>query len=416
MNETLSFLYSLRNRGSSFGIDRMAKFVKLLGNPHLGFPVIHVAGTNGKGSVCAMLDSIYRANGYKVGLFSSPHLIELGERIRINGENITEEEINQWVEQIKPIAQKMEEDESENHPTFFEFMTAIAFLNFQKQGVDLAIIETGLGGRLDSTNVVIPELSIITSISKDHCAILGDTLEEITGEKAGIIKKEIPVLIGDLPNCSVEVVEQVAVQQNSELYSIDRFLKEERPQTNLQGSYQRANAALALRGSEILREQFPVEDDLVSKGLNQVSLQGRWQIIEGPPRVILDACHNSGGAICLRENLAALPEKPEIWLGVLGEDRAKEIIDVVLDFASSVILFEVEQPRACTVDYLRSLIPHSFKGQVIDLNLEKARDKLKNSRSNGTILVTGSIYLIGDILRVLTEQDLYQNTNWNDLF
>ena len=394
----------------------MAKFVKLLGNPHLGFPVIHVAGTNGKGSVCAMLDSIYRANGYKVGLFSSPHLIELGERIRINGENITEEEINQWVEQIKPIAQKMEEDESENHPTFFEFMTAIAFLNFQKQGVDLAIIETGLGGRLDSTNVVIPELSIITSISKDHCAILGDTLEEITGEKAGIIKKEIPVLIGDLPNCSVEVVEQVAVQQNSELYSIDRFLKEERPQTNLQGSYQRANAALALRGSEILREQFPVEDDLVSKGLNQVSLQGRWQIIEGPPRVILDACHNSGGAICLRENLAALPEKPEIWLGVLGEDRAKEIIDVVLDFASSVILFEVEQPRACTVDYLRSLIPHSFKGQVIDLNLEKARDKLKNSRSNGTILVTGSIYLIGDILRVLTEQDLHQKTNWNDLF
>ena len=394
----------------------MAKFVKLLGNPHLGFPVIHVAGTNGKGSVCAMLDSIYRANGYKVGLFSSPHLIELGERIRINGENITEEEINQWVEQIKPIAQKMEEDESENHPTFFEFMTAIAFLNFQKQGVDLAIIETGLGGRLDSTNVVIPELSIITSISKDHCAILGDTLEEITGEKAGIIKKETPVLIGDLPNCSVEVVEQVAVQQNSELYSIDRFLKEERPQTNLQGSYQRANAALALRGSEILREQFPVEDDLVSKGLNQVSLQGRWQIIEGPPRVILDACHNSGGAICLRENLAALPEKPEIWLGVLGEDRAKEIIDVVLDFASSVILFEVEQPRACTVDYLRSLIPHSFKGQVIDLNLEKARDKLKNSRSNGTILVTGSIYLIGDILRVLTEQDLHQKTNWNDLF
>ena len=394
----------------------MSKFVKLLGNPHLGFPVIHVAGTNGKGSVCAMLDSIYRANGYKVGLFSSPHLIELGERIRINGENITEAEINQWVEQIKPIAQKMEEDESENHPTFFEFMTAIAFLNFQKQGVDLAIIETGLGGRLDSTNVVIPELSIITSISKDHCAILGDTLEEITGEKAGIIKKETPVLIGDLPNCSVEVVEQVAVQQNSELYSIDRFLKEERPQTNLQGSYQRANAALALRGSEILREQFPVENDLVSKGLNQVSLQGRWQIIEGPPRVILDACHNSGGAICLRENLAALPEKPEIWLGVLGEDRAKEIIDVVLDFASSVILFEVEQPRACTVDYLRSLIPHSFRGQVIDLNLEKAREKLKNSRSNGTILVTGSIYLIGDILRVLTEQDLHQKTNWNDLF
>ena len=416
MNETLSFLYSLRNRGSSFGIDRMSKFVKLLGNPQLDFPVIHVAGTNGKGSVCAMLDSIYRANGYKVGLFSSPHLIELGERIKINGENITEDEINQWVDRLKPLAQKMEEDESENHPTFFEFMTATAFLHFQKHGVDLAVIETGLGGRLDSTNVVAPILSIITTISKDHCAILGNSLEEITQEKAGIIKRETPVLIGDLPNCSVEVVQSIAIQRNSELHSISHLVQEERPQTNLQGSYQRANATLALCGVEIVKKKFPIENDLAREGLNQVSLLGRWQIIEGSPRVILDACHNSAGAICLRENLAALSEKPEIWLGVLGEDRAKEIVDVVLDFASSIILFEVEQPRACTVDYLRSLIPDSFRGQVADFNLEKARDKLKNSRSNGTILVTGSIYLIGDILQFLTRGNRQSKTNWNDLF
>ena len=143
---------------------------------------------------------------------------------------------------------------------------------------------------------------------------------------------------------------------------------------------------MALRGAEIVRKKIPIKNDLARQGLNQVSLLGRWQIIEGSPRVILDACHNSAGAICLRENLVALSEKPEIWLGVLGEDRAKEIVDVVLDFASSITLFEVEQPRACTVDYLRSLIPDSFRGKVIDFNLEKAKDKLKNSRSNGTIL------------------------------
>ena len=214
----------------------------------------------------------------------------------------------------------------------------------------------------------------------------------------------------------MEVVQKIAFQQNSDLHSIGQLSKEERPRTNLYGSYQRANAALALRGAEILREKFPVENDLARKGLNQVSLLGRWQIIEGPPRVILDACHNPAGAICLRDNLAALSEKPEIWLGVLGEDRAKEIVDVVLDFAQSITLFEVQQPRACTVDYLRSLIPDSFRGEVIDFNLEKARDELKNPKLNNTILATGSIYLIGDILRVLTEQDLHQKTNWNDLF
>jgi dihydrofolate synthase/folylpolyglutamate synthase len=394
----------------------MTRFVELLGNPQNDFPIIHVAGTNGKGSVCAMLDSIYRTNGYRVGLFSSPHLIELGERVRVDGKNITENEIQERVRQLKPIAQKMEDDGADGHPTFFEFMTAIAFLTFQKSRVDLAIIETGLGGRLDSTNVVTPKLSIITTISKDHCAILGDTLEEIATEKAGIIKREVPVLIGNLPTCAHEVVQKIAFQQDAPFYTISHLKEEKYPKTNLVGSYQIRNAALAFQSTELLEQTLPIQSNLTSKGLNTVNIPGRWQVIDGSSTIILDACHNADGALCLKENLETLTQKPEIWIGVLGEDRAEDIMKVVIEFACSLKLFEVQQPRACSIDYLRSLIPDSFCGEVIDFDLEKAKEEFKKSTSNKTILVTGSIYLIGDILSLLADQDFDSKVDWNDLF
>jgi dihydrofolate synthase/folylpolyglutamate synthase len=394
----------------------MLKFVHLLGNPHQNYPIIHVAGTNGKGSVCAMLDSIYRTNGYKVGLFSSPHLVELGERIRINGENISEQEIESWVEKLRPVAQRMEKEGCDEHPTFFEFMTAIAFLNFQKNKVDLAIIETGLGGRLDSTNVVTPKLSIITTISKDHCAILGNTLEAIAREKAGIIKNKVPVLIGSLPNSATSVIENIAKEKNATLSQIDKVKDKSFPSTNLKGSYQRQNASLALQASKLLKDEIAIKEELCIEALQKVEMIGRWQIIDASPQIILDACHNAAGATCLQENLETLDEKPEIWVGILGEDRAPEIMDVVQSNAQSIKLFEVNQPRACSFSFLHSLIPKSFEGPVLNSNLKKAKSDLTHSDKNKTILVTGSIYLIGDILSILQETDFEQKTNWNDLF
>lgn len=416
MNDVISYLYGLRNRGSSFGIDRMLKFVQLLGNPHEDYPIIHVAGTNGKGSVCAMLDSIYRTNGYRVGLFSSPHLVELGERIRINGKNISEKEIESWVDKLRPVAQRMEKEGCGDHPTFFEFMTAIAFLNFQKHKVDLAIIETGLGGRLDSTNVVNPKLSIITTISKDHCAILGNTFEAIAKEKAGIIKNKVPVLIGSLPNSATNVIEKIAKEKNASLCQIDKLKDKSFPSTNLKGSYQRHNASLAFQASELLKDQIAVKKELCLEALQKVKMLGRWQIIHGSSTIILDACHNAAGATCLKENLETLDEKPEIWVGILGEDRAPEIMDVIQRKAQSIKLFEVNQPRACHFSLLRSLIPPSFKGPVFNSDLKKAKLDLTRSDKNKTILITGSIYLIGDILSILQKTDLEQKTNWNDLF
>ena len=362
MKDISDYLYALRNRGSSFGIERMERFSFLLGKPEESFPVVHVAGTNGKGSVCSMLDSIYRANGYKVGLFSSPHLVYLGERIRINGKITSMAEITRWVNELRPVAERMEEDQPGMHPTFFEFMTAIAFMRFQKEKVDIAILETGMGGRLDSTNVVNPRLSIITTVSKDHCDFLGNEIETIAREKAGIVKKERPVLTGWLKPEANRVVERIARRQGSPFCSLASWNEshEPLPHSNLKGAYQRRNAALAIRATEILNEKFPVDSGKAAVALTQIRLKGRWQVLSGKPKVILDACHNEEAAGALCGNLIELEEKVEVWFGSLDEIRAKDILSAVLPFASGFRFFKPAQPRACSCDWLVGLIPKGF--------------------------------------------------------
>ncbi|MEC7287542.1 MAG: Mur ligase family protein, partial [Verrucomicrobiota bacterium] len=259
-SDILDYLYALKNRGSKYGIERMHLLVQALGNPEQKFPVIHVAGTNGKGSVCAMLEAMYRDNGYKVGFFSSPHLVHVGERIQINRQIISELDIIRYTEELRPIATKLAKNNPNLHPTFFEFIAAMAFLRFARASVDIACIETGLGGRLDATNVVDPELSIITTISFDHCDKLGDTLAEIAGEKAGIIKAGKPVLIGKLPPAADALIRRVAKERGCKLYSlVDRFSDEvDLPRTNLAGGFQRWNAGLATYAIEILSKRFPI--------------------------------------------------------------------------------------------------------------------------------------------------------------
>ena len=416
MKDLFEYLYSLRNRGSSFGLERMEILVDLIGNPQTKFPVIHVAGTNGKGSVCSMLSSVYQENGYNVGLFTSPHLISLEERIKVNGEMISNEEIHEEIRFLKPIAEMMEKKTEGMHPTFFEFMTAVAFLFFKKKKVDLAILETGLGGRLDSTNVVFSELSIITTISLDHCDILGDTIEEIAVEKAGIIKSEKPVLVGWVEENVTSIISEIAKRKRSPLFSAASWDEKELIETNLKGFFQRQNATLAYKATKILESRFPVVDSLTRQALKKVRILGRWQEIIGKPKLILDACHNSAGAKCLEQNLIELNEKPQIWLGVLGKERAVDIVRVVSKYASSLVLFEVSQPRSCTFKELRSLIPSKFKGEIIDFDLKKATYYLSNLKKEQTILITGSIYLIGDILSILRGYEKKNKFNLSDLF
>ncbi|MGZ0707805.1 bifunctional folylpolyglutamate synthase/dihydrofolate synthase [Coraliomargarita sp. W4R53] len=398
---TLDYLYALKNRGSKYGIDRMRLLVEALGHPERKFPVIHVAGTNGKGSVCAMLEALYRANGYKTGFFSSPHLVHLGERAQVNRQILSEAEIVSYTEQLRPIAAKLGKEDPDLHPTFFEFVAAMAFQRFATEAVDIGIIETGLGGRLDATNVVDPELSIITTISLDHTEMLGDTLEAIAGEKAGIIKAGKPVLIGKLPAAAEAVIRRVAQERGCKLYALaDRFADESSlPRTNLAGSFQRWNAALAVYATEILAERFPVQS---IQALAHVEWAGRWQTMQVDGRnLILDASHNPEGVAALEENLVDLLKvtgrEPIMIAGALGEDRARSLMAVVGRYASELYLIAPNQERATPTAFLKSCLERD----AVETDLSALFPEPGHcvvGEPGDTIVLTGSLYLIGEVL------------------
>ena len=395
----------------------MRLLVKALGHPQKKFPLIHVAGTNGKGSVCAMLEALYRGNGYKTGFFSSPHLVHLGERAQVNRQILSAEAITCYVEQLKPVAAELGKEDPDLHPTFFEFIAAMAFLHFAEESVDIACIETGLGGRLDATNVVDPVLSIITTISLDHTEMLGDTLAAIAGEKAGIIKPGKPVLMGKLPFEAEAVVRRVADERGCKLYSlVDRFPDESSlPQTNLSGDFQRWNAALAVYATEILADRFPIQS---TDALTQVDWAGRWQTLEVSGRkLILDATHNPEGVEALEKSLIALAESegrpPIIIAGTLGEDRARSLMNAVARHASEIHLVVPKQDRATSREFMQCCLP--FEATFANLeSIFPDPGSCSLGQPGDTIVLTGSIYLIGEALEHIQGFDPTEGSGLND--
>jgi dihydrofolate synthase / folylpolyglutamate synthase len=411
-NATRDYLYSLKCKGAKYGIDRMRLLVEALGHPERAFPVIHVAGTNGKGSTCSMLEAIYRANGYKTGLYSSPHLVRQGERVQVNREILDEADIVSYTKYLKPIAERIGADDPDDHPSFFEFMTAMAFLRFAEARVDLAFLETGLGGRLDATNIVDPELTIITSISLDHIEQLGDTIEQIAWEKAGIIKPGKPVLIGKLSAAAEAIVRQVAQDKGCAVTSVrERFPDVGTlPETNLAGFCQRWNAATAVAATEIISQRFPIKPALTAAALKTIDWPGRWQTIQlADKTLILDASHNPEGSEMLDENLQKLIEqtqqKPLIVAGTLGEFRARSLMLVVSRHARELHLLAPDQSRATPTDVLATCIPKANTAPVHHQQIEDifpAVGICTLGKSGDTIVVTGSLYLIGEVLERLT--------------
>jgi dihydrofolate synthase/folylpolyglutamate synthase len=411
-NATRDYLYSLKHKGAKYGIDRMRLFVDALGHPERAFPVIHVAGTNGKGSTCSMLEAIYRANGYKTGLYSSPHLVRQGERVQVNRQILNEGDIVTYTQQLKPVAERIGAKDPDDHPSFFEFMTAMALLRFAEEKVDLAFLETGLGGRLDATNVVDPELAIITSVSLDHIEQLGDTIELITREKAGILKPGKPVLISKLPAEAEAIVRVIAKEKGCTVYSVrERFpTEDDLPTTNLAGSFQRWNAATAVYATEILSQRFPIKPEHTATALHAIHWPGRWETIQlADKTLILDASHNPEGAEMLDENLKKLVEqteqKPIIVAGTLGEFRARSLMAVVSRHARELHLLAPDQSRATPTEVLATCIPQTNTAPVHHRQLEDlfpsvGRCTLGNA--GDTIVVTGSLYLIGEVLERLT--------------
>ncbi|MFT3781425.1 MAG: folylpolyglutamate synthase/dihydrofolate synthase family protein [Nibricoccus sp.] len=407
--EVQDYLFSLKAMGVKYGIDRMGSWLGALGHPENLVPAIHITGTNGKGSTAAMLESIFRAAGWRTGLYTSPHLVRLGERVQVNRENLTEGEIMDFAEKLKPIAEAVSRNSPDDHPSFFEFMTAMAFLQFARKRCDIALIEVGLGGRLDATNVVTPEIAVITSVGLDHCEMLGDTIEKIAAEKAGIIKEGRPVVIGLLPPGAERVVREVAANRNAKVYSVREEFGVDvnrMPETNLEGGYQRWNAATATLVARILPARWRLSPDIVARGLRSVSWAGRWERkVIGGRQLILDASHNPEGAEVLDANLrqliASTGKPPVVLTGVLGAARAQPLLETLCRHVNEINFVMPQQARACTFEQLEALVPKTYRGVLRRTSVVEAfpgPDQCSLGTSDDVVLVTGSIYLLGEVL------------------
>lgn len=408
--EVQDYLFGLKAKGVKYGIDRMRGLAAALGHPERKLPVIHLAGTNGKGSTAAMLDSILRQAGYRVGLYTSPHLVRLGERVQVDRRELSESEIVAFTRELKPIAESLAAEDETDHPSFFEFMTAMAFLQFERQQCDVAIVEVGLGGELDATNIVQPKVTAITSIGLDHCEILGHTHAEIAVAKAGIIKPRIPVVMGRLPADAEAVVRRKAESMAAPLISVRERFGEALsgyPRTSLEGDCQRWNAGTAALLIETL--DWNVSEDQVKAGLARAHWPARWQHVAWQGRdVILDASHNPEGAAELDHNLARLRAElggpMTIVVGALGLSRAGPLIETAARYAETLCLVSPQQARACSPSELRTLIPAGYRGRVEEASVEglfRRKELLGLAQDGATAVVTGSIYLAGEVMAAL---------------
>jgi len=398
--EAIQFLYSLRWFGTKLGLTNTLKLAELAGNPHHQLRFIHVAGTNGKGSTCAMLESIYRAAGLRVGLFTSPHLIAFGERIQVNRQLISEADVVRLVSELKPLLATFSADE---HPTFFEVVTVMALRYFAEQKCDLVIWETGLGGRLDATNIVTPLASVITNVQYDHQKWLGDTLRSIAAEKAGIIKPGVRVITATDEPEALEVIEDTARAQNAPFSAIvGTPFSWELP---LLGAHQCLNAALAIATVCALHSQIPVSEQTIREGLSRVNWPGRLQLITRPSgqKILLDGAHNMAGAQTLAAALAQhFPNvKPTLILGILQDKDWEAICRILAPLASRILLTPVPSERTANPDELSAVCRRANPAIIPTHECSSLTAALAESASDPFLLITGSLYLVGEALELL---------------
>ena len=378
-DDALKYLEERCIFGIKAGLERINLLIKELGNPQNYFETIHVAGTNGKGSVCAMLSEILQNAGFKVGLFTSPHLESYCERIKINGENILESEFAEILSLIQSF---------EIPATHFEVLTAAAFAYFAKNEVNIAVVEVGLGGTWDSTNIITPKISVITNVALDHENILGD-LKSIARNKAGIIKKNIPVVTAATGE-SLEIIRDVAKKNNSPLYVVDKPAEVE---INLRGEFQKINAAVAIQVAKILN----IPDEKIFSALKKVQWAGRFEIIETNfGKIIIDGAHNPHGAAALRQSLDKnFPDGRRIFIfGALADKNIDEMIKILFRKDDFVIVVKPNSERAESVENICGKLKNFGVEYVGAKNIFDAIEKLKIFDS--IKIIAGSLYLIGE--------------------
>jgi dihydrofolate synthase/folylpolyglutamate synthase len=398
--EVQSFLFNQlpmyqRQGVSAFkkNLDNIIALCELLENPQDKFRSIHVAGTNGKGSASHIIAAGLQANGYRVGLYTSPHYKDYRERIKINGEFISEEEVINFVEGHK-------NDFIRIQPSFFEITVAMAFAHFANQNVDIAIIETGLGGRLDSTNIINPLLSIITNISLDHQSMLGDTLEQIAGEKAGIIKSKTPVIIGEYQDEINHVFLSKKDETQSKIYQADLSSRIKNTMTN---PYQLKNLVTALFSLWILKDQFQLDPVKIADGLENINRLtyyiGRSMIIQKEPLVIFDSAHNDAGISHLVEEITSRKYQKIHFVYGTAADKDLDIILSHLPKHAIYYFAKADIPRGMTTDALQKIASlNGLNGLEYPSVAAAYRNALSSANKDDIVVVAGSIFVVAEVL------------------
>jgi dihydrofolate synthase/folylpolyglutamate synthase len=419
--ELLNWLYSFEKFGIKLGLDRINQICKKLQNPQDKLNIIHVGGTNGKGTVCRLLGSILANSGYKVGIYTSPHLQRFTERFLINYKEISNKDVVKLIEKIRPIIEDM--IKKENTPTFFEIVTAIAFQYFYEESVEYAIIEVGLGGRFDATNIVNPDITIITNVSLEHQNILGNKIEDIAFEKAGIIKEGIPLITASSGK-ALDVIKKISKEKKSRMtvidnnswkkisggvdwqeYLINGSLKDYRIKTSLIGNFQGENIAIALNAIETLQMNgLYVTEDSIYEGIEKTSNPGRMEIVDFEPIILLDGAHNVSGIKYLKNTLENdfIFEKVIIVFGILSDKKIEEILDIIMPIADIIILTKSKNKRAFDPNKLKDMIKN--KEVIVKENISDAINYARKiSKKQDLICVTGSLFTVGEAKEYLLQ-------------
>ncbi len=424
--EALDYLYSFvdysltrnfRYAPDKFDLGRVVRFLDLLGNPHCNYPIFHVAGTKGKGSTSALIASALQAAGYRVGLYTSPHLQEFTERIQVDGQEISRAELAEIVAAIQPSVSQVE------RLTTFELTTAVGFLYFTRKQVDVAVVEVGLGGRLDATNVIDPLLSIITAISLDHTAVLGDTVEKIAFEKAGIIKPSRPVVMAPQKEEARKVIREVAAQRGSRLIEVGEDCRYSAGEHSLAGQdfsvwmngsghaialripllgmHQVENGATAYTALQVAREQgIAISDQAIKDGFARVRWPGRFDVLHWEPFLVADSAHNRDSALRLRQAIDDyFPGRPVTLLFGASEDKDVEgILAELLPRAKRFIATQSIHPRAADpVHLVKTAARYGCQGEVVTPVEEALCYALRQTEKDGVVLATGSLFIVAAV-------------------
>jgi dihydrofolate synthase / folylpolyglutamate synthase len=431
-DQALSYLYRLQKFGIKFGLSKTENLLKAFNNPHRRLNCLHIAGSNGKGSVAAMLASIYSRAGYKVGLFTSPHLVDFRERFQINGRLISK---SRTLDLIREIREKADQKEP---PTFFEFVTAMALIYFFREKVDLAVMEVGLGGRLDATNIIDPLITVITTIALEHQDYLGKTLEKIAWEKAGIIKPGVPLVTGVDQKKVQEQIEAICRERQAPMYLAGRdfrtrklgqgrfsyfgFLisdfgidgtenENKNPQSAIRnpplkglqlalpGDYQIKNAALVLAVVGLLQGKYPVKERKIREGLRRVSWPGRMELLSESPRIVLDGAHNPGAMKTLAETLpkSFFYRKLFLVFGMMKDKNIKQTLNHITPLTQRILLTRAEYDRSADPEDLKQFFKeYRPRPRVFPTIPQAITRALKEAGPEDLILITGSLFVVGE--------------------